>query len=78
VRLKVRLNIETTQSVVGPLVKQTEELEKTFAIIDSLEEFMNKIDATVTQAEERTAAIEQNYSTISKTKRMLSSLYSYK
>jgi len=53
---------DSAKDSVATILTQTAKLEQTYAFIDALQEFMTNMDAMVTRAEERTTAVEQQYS----------------
>jgi len=69
----VRLNIETTQTIIPSLLAQLKPLERTFVLIDAVEQFVRNIEATLDQLESKVAAAEHNTSKMSQAKRVLSS-----
>jgi len=73
----VRMNIETTQTLIPPLLAHSKQLERTFALLDALEEFMFLLDGNVSKLESRVSSAEQSSSAVgqgvSKAKQMLSS-----
>ncbi|PRP80946.1 hypothetical protein PROFUN_11275 [Planoprotostelium fungivorum] len=51
-----------TQDSITSILAHTARLEETYAIIDAYQIYISTIEAMVTRAEERTSAIEQQYS----------------
>jgi len=58
----VRLNIETTKTLVPSLLENAKELEKTFILIDSLEIFIQNMEEMIKKAEDKVYQIEQQIS----------------
>jgi len=69
----VRLNVETTQSLMPTLLAKTNQLEMSFALIDAFEVFFSKIDESVNKVEARVTAASATFSVSSKAKKMLNS-----
>jgi len=70
----VRLNTETTSSLVASLVDNSKQLQQMFSLIDSLEQYVAVLNQVLDQLEERTTAAEQSYSTLSQAKRVLTAI----
>jgi len=58
----VKVNMSSTQSIIPSLVAQTKHLERTFSIIDALENHVSKVEVSVNQLDERISTIEQSTS----------------
>jgi len=55
----VKLNSETTKSLLPSLVEQTKRLDKSFEVIYGLIDFVSLLDASVTQFDDRLTEAEQ-------------------
>lgn len=73
-KIKVSLNIQTTQTLIPPLVEQTKQLKRTFALIDALEVisnilfeihfFLKQNKGFIQQVNQSVATLEQNVSSV--------------
>ena len=50
---QIRLNTETTQTLIPSLMAQTKQLEKTFTLIDALDQFLVNINQSLDVMEEK-------------------------
>jgi len=69
----IRMNTETTQTLIPSLMAHTKQLEKTFQLLDALDQFMNSLNQNLDSLEEKVARAEQSSSAISQAKRVLTS-----
>eukprot|EP01117_Protostelium_nocturnum_P019026 TRINITY_DN811_c0_g1_i1.p1 TRINITY_DN811_c0_g1~~TRINITY_DN811_c0_g1_i1.p1 ORF type:complete len:193 (+),score=77.28 TRINITY_DN811_c0_g1_i1:174-752(+) len=53
---------DSVRDAVPAILNQSAQLEKTFAFIDAIETLVQRLDSSLTKAEEKTTAVEQQYS----------------